>query len=195
MPKIPDPWLPKLPTAEPVPVKIPFVTSNLVAPEAASAPLPVPDALPPAEPKKLADMAEPLPVFVALPPLDPTPEPVVAVLPFRVPVVVLPMLRAPLLVPKPPVGPVETGVTAVVKVEWKILLSCYFFNSIGSARDFGCHRVEPDGAEASSKASRTRRSSGSSKTKGSKSSKRDANVSTLRALQQLFHLPCRTWYR
>jgi hypothetical protein len=117
VPKIPDPWLPKLPTALPVPVKIPFVTSNFVAPAAASAPLPVPDAAPPAEPNKLVDIAEPLPEFVALPPLVPTPEPIVADIPFRVPVVVLPMLRAPLLLPKPPVGPVETGVTVVVKVE------------------------------------------------------------------------------
>jgi hypothetical protein len=116
VPKIPDPWLPKLPTALPVPVKIPFVASNFVVPAAASAPLPVPDAVPPAEPKKLVDIAEPLPEFVALPPLVPTPI-CVGVVAISVPVVVLPMLRDPLLLPKPPVGPVETGVTVVVKVE------------------------------------------------------------------------------
>jgi hypothetical protein len=110
VPKIPDPELPKLPTAPPVPVKIPFVKSFDVVPEAASAPVPVPDAAPPAEPKKLVALAEPLPAFVALPVLDPIPTLMTGVF-IRVPVVVLAMLRSPLLLPKPPVGPVETGVT------------------------------------------------------------------------------------
>jgi len=116
-PKIPDPMLPKLPTAAPVPVKIPFVTSFDVVPAAASAPEPVPDAAPPALPKRLVDEAEPLPEFVALPPLLPTPTCVMAPVFISVPVVVLPMSRDPLLVPKPPVAPVETGVVVVVKVE------------------------------------------------------------------------------
>jgi hypothetical protein len=84
-----------------------------VVPAALSAPLPVPDPSPPAEPKKLDALPLPPPKFVAVPPLDPAPT---AVAPASVPDVVLAMLKAPLPAPKPPVGPVETGVTVVTKV-------------------------------------------------------------------------------
>jgi hypothetical protein len=66
----------------------------------------------------LVDVPIPLPKVVALPPLDPVPMAVAAVVPsISFPVVSLSMPRDPLPAPKPPVAPVETGVTVVTKVE------------------------------------------------------------------------------
>jgi hypothetical protein len=115
VPKIPDPWLLKLLVVLPAPVKIPFTVSNFVVPVAEAALVPAPEPSPPAEPNKLIAIPVPPPKFVASPPLDPVP--IVVSSPNSVPVVPLSMSRAPLPVPKPPVGPVENGVTMVVKVE------------------------------------------------------------------------------
>ena len=96
-----------------IPVKIPFVTSNFVLPAELAAPVPAPDPSPPAVPKKLVALPPPPPKLVAVPPLDPVP---IVAFPINVPVVVLAMFRAPMPLPKPPVGPVETGTTDVMKV-------------------------------------------------------------------------------
>jgi hypothetical protein len=113
LPKIPSPWLLKKPLAPPVPVNEPAVAVFNVVPAPISAPLPVPDPSPPAEPKKLDAIPLPPPKFVAVPPLDPVPT---ADPPVSDPDVVLAMLNAPLPLPKPPVGPVKTGVIVVTKV-------------------------------------------------------------------------------
>jgi hypothetical protein len=115
-PKIPDPWLLKLPKTLPELMKIPFVAANCVLPEVRTRPPPDPDPPPPAAPKTFSAIAPPSPKFVAEPVLDPTPT-CVAFSPIRVPVVVLAILRAPLPPPKPPVGPVETGTIVMLKVE------------------------------------------------------------------------------
>jgi hypothetical protein len=117
VPNIPDPTLLKLPVAPPVPVKIPFIASFNVVPEPAAAIVPFPDPTPPAIPKRLAPFDVPPPKLVPEPPLDPVPTVATIPSPISVPVVVLPMLRVPVPVPKPPVGPVAKGVTVVVKVE------------------------------------------------------------------------------
>jgi hypothetical protein len=122
VPNVADPELSKLPVAPPVPVKEPIsvigVSARLVSPEPEAAPVPAPDPSPPAVPKKLVALAMPPPKFVALPLMDPTalPTGTVAEIDASVPSVVPAMLRFPLPLPKPPVGPVETGVTVVMKV-------------------------------------------------------------------------------
>jgi hypothetical protein len=103
----------KMPLAPPVPVNEPAVRVFNVVPAAISPPLPDPDASPPAEPRKLDALPLPPPKFVAVPPLDPVPT---ALAPASDPDVVLAMLKTPLPRPEPPVGPVKTGVTVVVKV-------------------------------------------------------------------------------
>jgi len=112
-PKIPEPTLLKLPLEVPTPANIPFVVSAMVEPPAIVLPVLNPEPKPPAEPKELIPVPVPPPKVAALPVIAPIPS---AILPVKVPVVVVTTLRSPNPPPNPPVGPVEKGVTVVIVV-------------------------------------------------------------------------------
>jgi hypothetical protein len=118
LPKIADPTVLKLVLEVPALANPPGSTYvyPMVIPPPEAAPVPAPDATPPAEPKKLVAVLEPPPKFVAAPELDPVPPSRPPFINTPVPVDPLLMAIAPLPLAVPPVAPVETGMTVVVNV-------------------------------------------------------------------------------